>query len=548
VLVSEYVRIEGTERRPRTGDRIVGRLDPKRVIQVTVHIKPQADQLGPFVRDLAQKTFLSQRQPHLSREDYAAQYGASADDIRKVKQFALAHGLHVVPDLAAQKTNSSAHAHRTVELRGNLAEFSRAFKVNFIRLRGKDGIYRGYQGHVHVPSNLERIVQNVLGLDTMPQAKPRLRHMTALGGRDTSGARSYTPDQVAKLYNFPSGVTGKGQVIAIIELGGGFRRRDLTKYFQKLGIPMPAVKAVSVAGGRNAPTGDPNGPDGEVMLDIEVAAAIAPGARYLVYFARNNNRGIFQAVNTAIHDNRHKPTIISISWGGPESSWRTADMDSVDHAFQAAAAMGISVFVAAGDGGASDDVPPGNVAHVDFPAGSPFATACGGTRIVSPDGQTISSEAVWNDGPQGGGSGGGISGYFPVPTYQSGYPLPAPANPGAKGNCRGVPDVAGNADPWSGYNVRVDSENLVIGGTSAVAPLWAGLTALLNEKLQQQVGFFNPLLYQQIKANPGTLNNIVSGNNDVTGLLHNNYPSGSPYNACTGLGTPNGQAILQVIK
>jgi kumamolisin len=552
--VGEYVRIDGTERKPRTGDRIVGRPDYQKVIQASVHLKPQNDQLGSFVRDLALRSFLSQRQPALSREDYAAQYGASADDIRKVKHFAVAHGLHVVPNHAARKTGSSERAHRTVELRGTLAAFSRAFKINFIRLRGKDGTtYRGYQGHINVPSNLQGVVQNVVGMDNMPQADTRLRLMPMLGGLDTSAARSYTPDQVAKLYNFPSAVTGKGQVVAIVELGGGYRRTDLEKYFQKLGIAMPALKAVSVAGGRNAPTGDPGGPDGEVMLDIEVAAAVAPAARYLVYFAPNTNRGIFKAVNTAIHDNRHKPNIISISWGGPESSWRKADMDSVDQAFQAAAAMGVSVFVAAGDGGASDDVPPGNVAHVDFPAGSPFATACGGTRMVtSSDGQTISSEVVWNDGPQGGGSGGGISGYFPVPTYQSGYTLPTPANPGA-GPGRGVPDVAGNADPWSGYNVRVDSENLVIGGTSAVAPLWAGLTALLNEGLQQEglqqpVGFFNPLLYQQIKANPGTLNNIVSGNNDITGLLQQNYHSGSPYNACTGLGTPNGQAILQIIK
>jgi kumamolisin len=539
----EYVQIEGTERTPRSGDHVIGRPDPQTVIHATVHIKPEGDQLGEFVRNLAVAPYEERQQ--LSRDDYTKQYGASADDIGKVKQFASEYGLRPIPDLAAHRTQSSGRAHRTVELRGTLVAFSRAFKVKFTRCRGRKGIYRSYEGPVQIPADLQGLVQNVMGLDTVPQAKPRLRRMVSLGGRDSSGAQSYTPDQIAKLYNFPSGVTGKGQVIAIIELGGGFRRKDLKKYFQTLNIPMPAVKAVPV-GGKNAPTGNPNGADSEVMLDIEVAGAVAPGAKFFVYFAKNTNRGFFRAINTAIHDNKNKPNIISISWGGPEGSWRASDMDSIDQAFQAAAAMGISVFVAAGDGGSSDDVAPGNVAHVDFPCSSPFATACGGTRIESPDGQTIASEVVWNDGPEGGGTGGGISGYFPVPVYQNSVSLPAPVNLGA-GAGRGVPDVAGNADPESGYNVRVDSQNLVIGGTSAVAPLWAGLTALINEGLKSGVGFLNPLLYQRIKGNTGALRDIVSGNNDTTHLV-GGYPAGPQYNACTGLGTPNGEAILNAFK
>ncbi len=539
----EYVQIEGTERGPRTGDRMVGKPNPQTVIQVTVHVKPQADQLGAFVSALTVNP--RERSQPLSRGDYATQFGASSDDLGKVKRFALEHGLRAIPDMAARNTNSNERAHRTVELRGTIAAFSRAFKVKFFRFRGRNGIYRGYKGSVQIPSDLQGVVQNVMGLDTRKQATPRLRHATSLGGLDTAGGQSYTPDQIAKLYNFPSGVTGKGQVIAIVEMGGGYRRKDLAKYFKTLGIPMPKVKAVPVAGGRNAPSGNPNSADGEVMLDIEVAGAVAPGAKFIVYFAKNTNRGFFRAVNTAIHDNKNKPTILSISWGGAEGTWRASDMDSMDQAFQAAAAMGISVFVAAGDGGSSDDVAPGNVAHVDFPSSSPFATACGGTRLESPDGQTIANEVVWNDGPTGGGSGGGISAYFPVPVYQNGFSLPASANPGA-GPGRGVPDIAGNADPWSGYKVRVDAQDLVIGGTSAVAPLWAGLTALVNEGLQRQAGFLNPLLYR-IKANAGVLREILSGNNDTTNLV-GGYLSGPTYNVCTGLGTPNGQAILQAMK
>src|SRR6202167_5643810 len=165
-----------------------------------------------------------------------------------------------------------------------------------------------------------------------------------------------------------------GRVRRAIELGGGYRPTDLTTYFSGLGVPLPKVSTISVDHGKNHPTGDSNGPDGEVMLDIEVAGAIAPAAQIAVYFAPNTDQGFLDAVTTAIHDTTNKPSVISISWGGPESSWTAQSMTAMDEAFQAAATMGITVCVAAGDNGSSDGVTDG-ADHVDFPASSPHALA-----------------------------------------------------------------------------------------------------------------------------------------------------------------------------
>ena len=207
-------------------------------------------------------------------------------------------------------------------------------------------------------------------------------------------------------------------------------------------------------------------------------------------------------------------------------------MQQMEQAFQAAAAMGVTVTVAAGDNGSSDGVTDG-LAHVDFPASAPHALACGGTRLELNNGQ-ISSETVWNDSPGSDAGGGGISGVFPVPDYQQNANIPPSANP-THDVGRGVPDVCGDADPDTGYSVRVDGQTLTVGGTSAVAPLWAGLVALLNQSLGQPVGFLQPFLYSP--AGIAALHDITSGNNGA-------YSAQTGWDACTGLGSPDGAEIL----
>jgi kumamolisin len=267
-----------------------------------------------------------------------------------------------------------------------------------------------------------------------------------------------------------------------------------------------------------------------VVLDIEVAGAVAPGAQIAVYFCKNTDAGFLQAITTAIHDAVRNPSVVSISWGGPESSWTAQALTSYDQALQAAGTLGVTVCVAAGDNGSSDGVNDG-LAHVDFPASSPNVLGCGGTRLIG-SGTTITSETVWNDGAQGGATGGGISDFFPPPAWQASANLPPSVNPGAKPG-RGVPDVAGNADPLTGYQVRVDGQNTVVGGTSAVAPLWAGLIALLNQSLGKPVGFLNSWLYSTGVSTPGALHDITTGNNGA-------YQARVGWDACTGLGSSDG--------
>jgi kumamolisin len=367
-------------------------------------------------------------------------------------------------------------------------------------------------------------------LDNRPQAKPHFR-VRKLQAEAAGAPASYTPPQVAQAYKFPSTASGAGQTIGIIELGGGYRPADLTAYFQTLGMAAPATTAVSVDKGKNAPT-TASSADGEVMLDIEVAGSVAPGANIAVYFTPNTDQGFIDAITTAVHDPTNKPSVISISWGGPESSWTAQAMTALDAACQSAAALGVTITVAAGDNGSTDG---GTGNNVDFPASSPHVLACGGTKLDA-NGSTIVSEVVWNElAINEGATGGGVSNVFALPSWQANAKVPAP---GTSTGGRGVPDVAGDADPSSGYTIRVDGETSVIGGTSAVAPLWAGLVAVANQQLGTQVGFIQPAIYAAKAA--AAFNDITQGNNGA-------FSAGPGWDACTGLGSPIASTLIPLL-
>jgi kumamolisin len=272
------------------------------------------------------------------------------------------------------------------------------------------------------------------------------------------------------------------------------------------------------------------------MLDIEVAAAVAPKAHIVVYFAPNTDQGFLDAITTAIHDKTNKPSVISISWGAPEANWTSQAMQQFNQAFQAAAALGVTICCASGDNGSGDGLTDGH-AHVDFPASSPYALGCGGTKLIAA-GSSISSEVVWNENPSS-ATGGGVSDVFPLPAWQRTAHVPPSTNPGAHVG-RGVPDVAGDADPATGYKVRVDGQDFVIGGTSAVAPLWAGLIALLNQQLANPVGYLNPLLYGSLHGT-GVMRDISSGSNGA-------YHARSGWDPCTGWGVPDGAKLLHALS
>jgi kumamolisin len=276
------------------------------------------------------------------------------------------------------------------------------------------------------------------------------------------------------------------------------------------------------------------------MLDIEVAAAVAPGANIVVYFAPNTDQGFINSVAHAIHDTKNKPSVISISWGAAESNWTGQSMAAFDAACQSAAALGITITVAAGDNGSTDGV-TGGQNHVDFPASSPHVLACGGTKLAG-SGSTISSEVVWNELTNNeGATGGGVSNVFPLPSWQASAGVPKPTNPAGG---RGVPDVAGDADPTTGYAIRVDGKDMVIGGTSAVAPLWAGLIAVANAQNGKSAGFIQPAIYSA--KGKAAFNDITSGTN-FTGTPVG-FKAGPGWDACTGLGTPIGTKLIAVVN
>jgi kumamolisin len=267
-----------------------------------------------------------------------------------------------------------------------------------------------------------------------------------------------------------------------------------------------------------------------------VAGGAAPGARLAVYFAPNTDAGFVDAITKAVHDSTNRPSVLSISWGSAESNWTNQAIQTMNTALQDASALKVSVFSASGDNLSTDGVADGR-AHVDFPASSPWAMGCGGTSITV-RGTAIDRETVWNDGDSG--TGGGISDLFAIPAFQQGANLPPSANDGKIR--RGVPDVAGDAAPGTGYRIVVNGKTQVVGGTSAVAPLWAGLAALINEAAATPVGFLLPFLY----SNPALLRQITQGNNIPSGSSIG-YEAGAGWNACTGLGVPNGQSLFDAL-
>ncbi|MGB7728340.1 MAG: S53 family peptidase [Candidatus Acidiferrum sp.] len=520
----DRVELKGSARAPIPGGQDVGPADPSQQIEVSVFLR-RGSLPGKFPASAELGALPPRQRKYLSREEFARLHGASPSDLEKVRAFAGQYGLKVV---------SEDRASRMVKLSGTVQAFNSAFGADLRRYQHSSGTFRGRTGTLTIPAELEPIVEGVFGLDDRQQAKAHFRLLNKKpNDASQAAATSYSPVQVAEAYNFPAGVTGTGQCIAVIELGGGYNTSDLDSFFSNLGISPPQVTAVSVDGATNSPTGDPSSADGEVELDLEVAGSIAPGAQLAAYFAPNTDQGFIDAVTTAVHDVTLKPSIISISWGGPESSWTQQSRDALNSACQDASTMGVTVLVACGDDGATDGT---SSPTVDFPASSPFVVACGGTRLTL-SGTTIKSEQVWNElSSNEGATGGGVSELFALPTFQQSANVPKAPN-GFVG--RGVPDVAGDADPETGYNVVVDGQQTVIGGTSAVAPLWAGLFALINQSLGTNVGYVNPLLYA---AKPeATFHDITSGNNG-------DYSAGPGWDACTGLGTPNGAELLTALQ
>lgn len=516
------VLLDGTDLPKIPGATVVGRTHSTQSITLTLHItskQPQDALLEQLVHDIVD----GKRGP-LTRAEFVKQFGAPRSAFALVRRFAKQNRFRVT------KVNAAT---RMVHLTGNEQRLARAFGVKLVRYRLGKIVWNSYAGAISVPIELAPVVTGVYGFDE----RPELSRLTqgAHGVAAPTLAHSYSARDVAEMYAFPRR-DGRGQSIGVIALGGGFRTSDLREFFKSQQLPMPRYSTVSVCGARNAPAGLGAAYDGEVTGDIETIGAIVPAARITVYFAPNTTRGFFEAVSTAVHDATRNITVLSISWGQAEVHWRLRTLLGMNRVLLEAAAMGVTVCCSSGDHGSFADTRDRNP-HVCFPGSSPWALACGGTTLIG-KGRRIVSETVWHNAT--GASGGGVSVILPRPRWQKHSRVPLSAR---KTRGRGVPDVAAHADPLIGYRFYCAGGWHVGAGTSASAPMWAGLVARLNEGRRHPIGLLTPHLYNHFSklVRHGAMAPITKGGN---GLFH----ARRGWSCCTGLGTPRGATLDRALR
>jgi len=537
----DKVHLPGSVRKSMPGAEIVRMADSDQVIDVSIYGASR------MVRDrLPDPETFSARAPdkrsYLSQEEAKELLAADPEHLAAITEFLDGHGL---------KVSQQPECARSVVARGEVGKFQEAFDTKLSIWRHASGDYRGRQGPLSVPPALQWMIAGAFGFDNRRVGFSYSRRASIPSiGRSIAPPLPFLPTDLAKNYNFPAGTTGEGQTVAILafngrigesgpSFGGGFDEAVLQDFFtNRLGLALPKIETVVVQGPGNLPDGGQISE--EVMLDLTMVAATAPGAKIVVYFSEFSEQGWVNVINRIIQDNN---SIVSCSYGNPETTpnrdsgslWTNAAIIQVNRTFQVAALKGVSILCASGDNGSTDGG-RAPLAHADFPASSPWVTACGGTRMMVDSGSVV--ETVWNDN-RGDASGGGISDLFALPDYQSTANVPASVNPGHVIG-RGLPDVAAVADPNTGPLVPMTNGDVeAMGGTSAAAPLWAGLVARLNEGVGTPVGFLNPFLYRHCAT--GVLNDITQGNNG-------SYAAAQGWDPCTGLGTPNGEKLLRAFR
>ncbi|MBS0656855.1 MAG: S53 family peptidase [Verrucomicrobia bacterium] len=544
---TDFVPLRGTYRQPPRGRRM-GPADPNDAVTVTVDLR-RARPLPSFGQSGTQTPLVTAAE----REAYGRTYGASEADIETVLAYARSVGLEAA-EISIPK--------RRLRLTGPVSAMERAFRVklsNYQPSAGGDPV-RARLGVISVPRHLAEIITGVQGLDRRPFARSHAR----LGRRQPAETappvygdpsdpftRGFTGADLAALYNFPARTSGRGQTIALIQLGGQIDEAEIARYFGQLGIERDPALLV-VRGRPERELGDDPGADLEIALDVQVAGAAAPEAKIVVYFAADRSQDSFRNVLLdVVHDTEHCPNIISISWGGPETESTGQFRQRFHETLETARRFGITVIAASGDYGSADyrfsDGGWDGHAHVDHPAADPLVLACGGTELRNAGaGSRRFTEVVWSIG-RNHGTGGGVSRLYPLPDYQERAGVPAARNPAGPVR-RGVPDVAANASGDSGYLVLCNGQWFPdytqgvpkVSGTSAGAPLWAALIARLNEALGRPLGLVQPRFYA-LPADAGAFDQIVDGNNG-------DYSAGPGWNPCTGLGVPDGEGLLAALR
>lgn len=510
-----------------------GDSDPDEVLRVTLRLSPRGgdDALLARTTALGREPIVARK--HLSRSALAAEIGPGRDAHDAVDAFCRQHGFTV---------SRTALGGLFVTIEGQAGDLGRAFGVSLGRYRCRDRSFRGYEDHITLPAGLIPHVRAVLGLDNFSGISAQ----NAVAFSEPPSRKGNKPRVVAfDYYAYPQGLTGQGATVAFIEQDLNVDVDEIQTYYQSQGVG--PVSIILEQGSSIADT--PDKLNGEAMMDLELTGAVAPGATLIAYGVDQNygysSDNWIDALIAALENDTNPCNVMSISLGSPEKHWPAQEALSVNILFAIAGQIGVTICVASGDFGAPGNVDGGGTEKQNcaFPASSPFCLACGGTELVLTlgDPPLLTSEVVWNEMAKIGdkaATGGGISLYFTVPDFQQALTLPKPLNEGQPPG-RGMPDVAANAAQNSIYNCGY--------GTSAAAPMWAALIALMVEKNEGlPIGYLNPRLYELQLGGAHCCKPIMAGNNGPPGSSIS-FPAGAPWNACCGLGTPLGSNLMTAL-
>ncbi|MFC4527078.1 S8/S53 family peptidase [Dyella halodurans] len=540
-MATSYVELPGSERPPNATAKRVGDADQQARVEVTIGLRGPA---LPGANDLPAKP--------LSLAEFEGKYASAKADADKVAQ--------VLTSLNLQVEDISL-AGRSMRVSGTVAAMEAAFGLKLgLYESATQGRYRGREGVIHVPSELKDIVTGVFGLDERRVA----RRKPKIGARAVGAPAPLGPSDLETRYAFPDG-DAAGQRIAIAEFDGGYFPDDVSAYCNKFGRPIPQVtvipvgkEALTLAQIKALPKAKQTAEldsSGEVLMDVQIVAGLCPGASIDVYFAPFTQKGWVDLLNKVTANGAGLPVALSVSWGMPEDdpSWSAAARAAINDRLQAAALLGITVCIAAGDDGSGDEIADGR-AHVDFPSSSPFTLSVGGTMLVGSS--TQATEEVWWESPGrrtsdgGGATGGGVSIYFERPSWQN-----VSVNSINNGSLPGrvIPDVAALAGPPY-YDLIFLGQPSPSGGTSASTPLWAALLARIQSALpsHKPPQFLTPLLYGSQAGNPSlgvtACHDITVGQNASSPQPGQGYSAGQGYDAVSGWGTPIGTSLLTALS
>jgi kumamolisin len=519
-------------------------------LAATAHIQavltlPLRDAAGAakFVADIS-NPHSPQYGHYLTPAEFGARFGADQLTYEYVRAWAGSSGFIVSPRTAARTT---------ITISGSAGLFAHVFSTAFATFDTQGhGLGRALLRSPTLPAALSGYVQSIVGLASRAQYAPLL-HIVPAVSRPAVGTGlggGYAPTDIRKAYNIPAQTSATpSETVALFEQGG-YEPSDISTYDDNYGLSVP-VTAIGVNGSSTAPAG--NTIEVEAALDIDAVGGVNPATKQILVYedTANSFSAALVGALTQIADD-DTATVVSISYGLDEKS---QGQNAVNAEKTELAAQGQTVFVSSGDGGVSgtqidDIIPLRSGKNVEDPGSQPLVSSVGGSTLNTSATEAWKSETVWNEWSKGAGAtGGGISAYWAIPSYQVKNGSSVATANGGSASKRNVPDIAADADPYTGYSIYSAYEGgwLAIGGTSLSSPLWAGMMSIINAdrvaKSLPREGYFNPSLYA---ASPqSSFHDIHSGNNSTTNVK--GFKAGTGYDNVTGWGSVNLGKLLPAV-